>query len=92
MRILGVEPYLTANGLNLTSLLIFAAILGFGGSLGGCAAGAGFAFGADDNVNGAAGAGFEGDDAAAGELDVVGMRTERDKRPEGGSRLRLWVL
>jgi heat shock protein HtpX len=33
MRILGVEPYLTANGLNLTSLLIFAAIMGFGGSL-----------------------------------------------------------
>lgn len=33
MRILGVEPYLTANGLNLGSLLIFAAIMGFGGSL-----------------------------------------------------------
>ena len=33
MRILGVEPFLTANGLNLTSLLIFAAIMGFGGSL-----------------------------------------------------------
>jgi heat shock protein HtpX len=33
MRILGVEPYLTANGLNLTSLLIFAAVMGFGGSL-----------------------------------------------------------
>lgn len=32
MRILGVEPYLNANGLNLTSLLIFAAIFGFGGS------------------------------------------------------------
>ena len=32
MRILGVEPYLTANGLNLTSLLIFAAVFGFGGS------------------------------------------------------------
>ena len=32
MRILGVEPYLTANGLNLTSLLIFAAVMGFGGS------------------------------------------------------------
>ncbi|MDP2029601.1 MAG: protease HtpX [Thiobacillus sp.] len=33
MRILGVEPYLTANGLNLTSLLVFAAVMGFGGSL-----------------------------------------------------------
>ena len=32
MRILGVEPYLTANGLNLNSLLIFAAVMGFGGS------------------------------------------------------------
>lgn len=33
MRLLGVEPYLTANGLNLGSLLIFAAVMGFGGSL-----------------------------------------------------------
>lgn len=33
MRLLGVEPYLTAQGLNLTSLLIFAVIMGFGGSL-----------------------------------------------------------
>ncbi|MCA1925472.1 MAG: protease HtpX [Thiobacillus sp.] len=33
MRLLGVEPYLTANGLNLTSLLVFAAVMGFGGSL-----------------------------------------------------------
>ncbi|MBI1283998.1 MAG: protease HtpX [Thiobacillus sp.] len=33
MRVLGVEPFLTANGLNLTSLLIFAAVFGFGGSL-----------------------------------------------------------
>ena len=32
MRVLGVEPYLTENGLNLTSLLIFAAVMGFGGS------------------------------------------------------------
>ena len=32
MRILGVEPYLTANGLNLSSLLIFAAVMGMGGS------------------------------------------------------------
>ena len=32
MRLLGVEPYLNANGLNLTSLLIFAAVMGFGGS------------------------------------------------------------
>ncbi len=33
MRLLGVEPYLTSQGLNLTSLLIFAAVMGFGGSL-----------------------------------------------------------
>jgi heat shock protein HtpX len=32
MSLLGVEPYLNANGLNLTSLLIFAAVMGFGGS------------------------------------------------------------
>jgi heat shock protein HtpX len=32
LRILGVEPYLTANGLNLGSLLVFAAVMGFGGS------------------------------------------------------------
>lgn len=32
MRVLGVEPYLTANGLNLGSLLIFAAVMGFGGA------------------------------------------------------------
>ncbi len=32
MRLLGVEPYLNANGLNLSSLLIFAALFGFGGS------------------------------------------------------------
>ncbi len=33
MRLLGVEPYLNANGLNLGALLAFAAIMGFGGSL-----------------------------------------------------------
>lgn len=33
MRLLGVEPYLNANGLNLGSLLVFAAVIGFGGSL-----------------------------------------------------------
>lgn len=33
MRLLGVEPYLNANGLNLSALLAFAAIMGFGGSL-----------------------------------------------------------
>jgi heat shock protein HtpX len=33
MRLLGVEPYLNANGLNLQSLLVFAAVMGFGGSL-----------------------------------------------------------
>lgn len=32
MRLLGVEPYLTAQGLNLGSLLIFAAVMGMGGS------------------------------------------------------------
>jgi heat shock protein HtpX len=32
MRLLGVEPYLNESGLNLTSLLIFAAVMGFGGS------------------------------------------------------------
>jgi len=33
MRVLGVEPYLNANGLNLGALLTFAAVMGFGGSL-----------------------------------------------------------
>lgn len=33
VRILGVEPYLQQSGLNLTSLLIFSAIFGMGGSL-----------------------------------------------------------
>lgn len=33
MRLFGVEPYLQQNGLNLESLLIFAAVMGFGGSL-----------------------------------------------------------
>jgi heat shock protein HtpX len=32
MRLLGVEPYLNEQGLNLGSLLIFAAVMGFGGS------------------------------------------------------------
>ena len=32
MRLLGVEPYLNEQGLNLSSLLIFAAIMGMGGS------------------------------------------------------------
>lgn len=32
MRILGVEPYLNAKGLDLGNLLAFAAIMGFGGS------------------------------------------------------------
>lgn len=32
MRILGVEPYLNANGLDLKNLLAFAAIMGFGGA------------------------------------------------------------
>ena len=33
MRLLGVEPYLQEGGLNLGALLIFAAVLGMGGSL-----------------------------------------------------------
>lgn len=33
MRVLGVEPYLNASGINLSALLMFAAIMGFGGSL-----------------------------------------------------------
>ncbi len=33
MRLLGVEPYLNEQGLNLGSLLIFAAVMGMGGSL-----------------------------------------------------------
>lgn len=32
MRLLGVEPYLNAQGLNLSSLLIFASMFGFGGA------------------------------------------------------------
>ena len=32
MQLLGVEPYLTAQGLNLGSLLIFAGMFGFGGA------------------------------------------------------------
>ena len=32
MRLLGVEPYLNQQGLDLNALLIFAAIMGFGGS------------------------------------------------------------
>jgi heat shock protein HtpX len=32
MRILGIEPYLNANGLDLGNLLAFAAIMGFGGA------------------------------------------------------------
>jgi heat shock protein HtpX len=32
MRLLGVEPYLNANGLDLGNLLVFAAIMGFGGA------------------------------------------------------------
>lgn len=32
MRLLGVEPYLNANGLDLSNLLMFAAIMGFGGA------------------------------------------------------------
>jgi heat shock protein HtpX len=32
MRLLGVEPFLNANGLNINSLLIFATVMGFGGA------------------------------------------------------------
>ena len=30
MRLLGVEPYLNEQGLNLNALLVFAAVIGFG--------------------------------------------------------------
>lgn len=33
MRLLGVEPYLNGRGLNLNALLVFAAVMGMGGSL-----------------------------------------------------------
>ena len=33
MRVLGVEPWLNQQGLNLGALLVFAAVMGFGGSL-----------------------------------------------------------
>ena len=46
--------------------------LGFFGALIGGAVGGGLAVGADEEVCGAAGAGFLGDDGAAAELDVVG--------------------
>jgi heat shock protein HtpX len=32
MRLLGVGPYLTANGMNYTSLLMFSGVMGFGGA------------------------------------------------------------
>ena len=32
LRLLGVEPYLNEQGLNLNALLIFAAVFGFGGA------------------------------------------------------------
>jgi heat shock protein HtpX len=32
LRLLGIEPYLNQQGLNITSLLVFAAIFGFGGA------------------------------------------------------------
>jgi heat shock protein HtpX len=32
-RLLGVDRYLTANGINYGSLLVFAAIMGFGGAI-----------------------------------------------------------
>jgi len=32
LNILGVGPMLTSNGLNLTSLIIFGGIIGFGGA------------------------------------------------------------
>jgi heat shock protein HtpX len=31
-RLLGIDRYLTASGLNMTMLLAFAALIGFGGS------------------------------------------------------------
>ena len=32
MRLLGVEPYLNEQGLNLNALLVFAGVMGFGGA------------------------------------------------------------
>jgi heat shock protein HtpX len=32
LRLLGIEPWLNENGINFTSLLVFGAVLGFGGS------------------------------------------------------------
>jgi heat shock protein HtpX len=32
MRVLGVEPYLNEQGINLSALLVFAAVMGFGGA------------------------------------------------------------
>ena len=32
LRLLGIEPWLDANGINFTSLLVFGAVLGFGGA------------------------------------------------------------
>ncbi len=40
MRLLGVEPYLNEQGLNLNGLLVFAAVMGFGAA----ATGIGFCF------------------------------------------------
>ncbi|HEU4517450.1 MAG TPA: M48 family metalloprotease, partial [Steroidobacteraceae bacterium] len=32
LRLLGIEPWLNQNGINFTSLLVFGAVLGFGGA------------------------------------------------------------
>ena len=49
-------------------------------AFGGRAVCAGFAARADDEMGGVAGLGFARDDAAATELDVVGVRAEGEKR------------
>ena len=59
-----------------------------GGAHGGGAVGAGFPAGADDEMNGPAGGGLQGDDPAGAEFDVVGMGTEGEERRKrsGGRR------
>ena len=63
-------------------------LFGFGGAHGGGAVGAGFAAGADHEMNGPAGGGLKGDDPAGAEFDVVGVGTEGEERRKqsGGGR------
>jgi hypothetical protein len=56
--------------------------LGLAGADGGCAVGAGLAAGTNNQMDGPAGAGLTGDDAAGAELEVVGVRPEGEERGE----------